>query len=127
MITKEELIQKFPVGTRIELTAPMDDPYPSVKVGDQGVVEGVDDFPNIEVKWDNGSGLSILPDVDSFKVIENISPKAFADLMKIRSSGVTNMFEFNTVQRIAFDEGYYELVTCMEGHKTEYGELILTG
>ncbi|GHU77683.1 hypothetical protein AGMMS49992_26370 [Clostridia bacterium] len=111
MFTKEEITRKYPVGTRIELTSPMDDPYPSVSVGDQGVVEGVDDFPNIEVKWDNGSGLSILPDVDSFRIVENISLKAFQDLMKIRQSGVTNMFEFNTIQRIAFNESYYELIT----------------
>ena len=45
----------------------------------------------------------------------------------VRNTGITNMFDSPMVQRIAFDNGYYELVNFIEEHKKEYGHLILTG
>ena len=45
----------------------------------------------------------------------------------VRDTGLTNMFDSPLVQRIAFDNGYYELVNFIEEHKKEYGHLILTG
>ena len=40
----------------------------SVKGGDEGTIQFVDDIGNIHVNWDNGSTLSILPDVDKFVI-----------------------------------------------------------
>ena len=45
----------------------------------------------------------------------------------VQGTGLTNMFDSNMVQRIAFDNNYYELVNFIEEHKKEYGHLILTG
>ena len=45
----------------------------------------------------------------------------------VRNTGLTNMFDSPMVQRIAFDNGYYELVNFIEEHKKEYSHLILTG
>ena len=45
----------------------------------------------------------------------------------VAGTGLTNMFDSPVVQRIAFDNGYYELVNFIEEHKKEYGHLILTG
>lgn len=53
--------------------------------------------------------------------------KIIAGVEFVRDTGLTNMFDTNMVQRIAFDNGYYELVTFIEEHKKEYGHLILTG
>lgn len=56
-----------------------------------------------------------------------IGQTALSQLLMIRDLGETNMFAFNTVQRIAYENDFYELVTWMEEHKDEYGDLIMYG
>ncbi len=56
-----------------------------------------------------------------------IDQVALEQLLEIRDSGATNMFDFNTVQRLAYDQDFYELVNWMEEHKNEYGRLIMYG
>ena len=56
-----------------------------------------------------------------------IDQAALEQLLEIRDSGATNMFDFNTVQRLAYEQDFYELVTWMEEHKNEYGRLIMYG
>ena len=56
-----------------------------------------------------------------------IDRTALEQLLAIRDSGETNMFAFNTVQRIAYDNDYFELVNWMEEHRAEYGKLIIYG
>lgn len=56
----------YPPGTRIELISMADDPRP-VPPGTRGTVRYVDDLGQIGVAWDNGSSLSIIPSVDSFR------------------------------------------------------------
>jgi hypothetical protein len=53
----------FRPGDRVELVA-THDPYTRLRPGDRGTVTGVRDFsePTIDVHWDNGSTLSILPE-----------------------------------------------------------------
>lgn len=48
-------------------------------------------------------------------------------ILKVRDTGLTNMFELNTVQKIAYELGFNELVIFMEEHKKEYVQFILTG
>jgi hypothetical protein len=50
-------------GDRVELVA-TDDPYTRLRAGDRGTVTGVADTPEptIDIAWDNGSTLAILPD-----------------------------------------------------------------
>jgi len=50
-------------GDRVELVA-TDDPSTCLRAGDRGTVTGVREGPEptIEVQWDNGSTLSILPE-----------------------------------------------------------------
>jgi hypothetical protein len=52
----------FQPGDRVELVA-TSDPYTNLRPGDRGTVTGIHDFPEsvIDVQWDTGSGLSILP------------------------------------------------------------------
>ncbi len=56
-----------------------------------------------------------------------IDQVALEQLLEIRDSGATNMFDFNTVQRLAYEQDFYELVNWMEEHKNEYGRLIMYG
>lgn len=48
-------------------------------------------------------------------------------ILSIRKSGVTNMFDVNRVQYEANERGFYELVVCLIDHKAEYAHFILTG
>ncbi|MGI6033866.1 MAG: DUF5049 domain-containing protein [Coriobacteriales bacterium] len=48
-------------------------------------------------------------------------------ILAIRDTGLTNMFDLPYVQRLAFDRGYYELVLFIEDHRDEYVRFIMTG
>lgn len=56
-----------------------------------------------------------------------MTDKIREQILDIRNSGVTNMFDGFTVQRIAYEKGYYELVCYIEEHPNEYVNFILTG
>lgn len=67
-VNVQEIKEKYPVGTRICLIH-MDDKYSKIRKGDEGTVTGVDDAGQIQMCWDCGSGLSLIPDVDEFEMI----------------------------------------------------------
>ena len=48
-------------------------------------------------------------------------------IMAIRDSGETNMFDVKTVQYLAYHRGFYDLVIYLEDHVKEYSHFILTG
>lgn len=48
-------------------------------------------------------------------------------ILAIRDTGHTNMFDTNAVQRIANDMGFYELVMYLEDQRKDYVHFILTG
>ncbi|WP_071705064.1 DUF5049 domain-containing protein [Murdochiella vaginalis] len=48
-------------------------------------------------------------------------------ILTIRDSGLTNMFDATAFQRLAFERGYYELVLFIEEHPKAYAHFILTG
>ncbi len=48
-------------------------------------------------------------------------------ILEIRASGLTNMFDVKTVQRLAFERDFYELVDYLEENRKGYVRFILTG
>lgn len=48
-------------------------------------------------------------------------------ILAIRKTGITNMFDIHTIQRLADEMGFYELVIYLEEHRNEYTHFILTG
>lgn len=48
-------------------------------------------------------------------------------ILTIRDTGLTNMFDTRAVQVIANEMGFIELVIFLEEHKKEYVEFILYG
>ncbi len=48
-------------------------------------------------------------------------------ILAVRDTGLTNMFDVNAVQRIAKDMCFFELVTFLEDNSKEYVQFILTG
>ena len=120
--TVERVKKEYPAGTRVILEQ-MEDPQ-SPPVGTMGTVLGVDDTASLLMKWDNGSGLNVVYGEDRVKKMI-MTEKVFRQLMEIRDSGLTNMFDTNTVQRLAYDREMYELVMYIEEHKKEYVHFIM--
>lgn len=58
----------YPKGTRIELVY-MGDVF-AVEPGTKGTVVMVDDIGQIQMHWDNGRGLALVPGTDCFVKIE---------------------------------------------------------
>lgn len=65
----EELKRTYPVGSKIKLLEDMGDPQ-GIKAGQIGILEYIDDEGSLQMSWDNGSSLAIIPEVDKFEIIE---------------------------------------------------------
>lgn len=53
--------------------------------------------------------------------------KVKEQILAIRDTGLTNMFDARTVQRMAYEMDFFELVAFLEEHKSQYVRFILTG
>ena len=56
-----------------------------------------------------------------------MSEKVREQILAIRDTGLTNMFDIHVVQRLAFERDFYELVLYLEEHPKEYVHFILYG
>ena len=56
-----------------------------------------------------------------------MNEKVVSQIMDIRNSGRVNMFDVPSVQRMAFEMGFYELVCFIEEDRAAYVRFILTG
>ena len=122
----EQLRSEYPEGTRVELVR-MDDPQ-APPVGTKGTVQGVDDVGSILVAWDNGSSLNVAYGPDQVRVlVGEFTETVKEQILAIRATGETNMFDVPMVQQIANREGYYELVIFLIDHTNEYVHFIMTG
>ena len=64
----EALRKYYPRGTKVKLLA-MDDPQ-APPTGTMGEILGVDDAGQLLVRWETGSSLSLIPDEDSFRIVQ---------------------------------------------------------
>ncbi len=53
--------------------------------------------------------------------------KVKEQILAIRDTGLTNMFDAVTVQRLAYERRFYKLVCFLEEHPKEYVRFILYG
>jgi hypothetical protein len=121
----KHLRETYPTGTRVELVQ-MDDAQ-APPIGTKGTVTGVDDTGSLLVDWDNGSGLNVIWGVDVVRKVPSMTDTIREQILAIRDTGLTNMFDVPMVQRLANDRGYYELVCYLEEHRREYAHFIMTG
>ena len=122
----KELREHYPEGARVELVE-MDDPQ-APPVGTKGTVLGVDDAGDVMVAWDNGSGLNLAFGKDRCRLLVGEFTQTVRDqILAIRDSGETNMFDVPMVQQIANRKGYYELVLFLIDHRKEYANFIMKG
>ena len=63
----ERLRKQYPAGTRIELIE-MSDSQASPQEA-LGTCLAVDDMGDLIMKWDNGCGLNLIPNVDVFRIV----------------------------------------------------------
>lgn len=56
-----------------------------------------------------------------------MTEKIKEQILAIRDTGLTNMFDVNAVQRLAYERDFYELVIYLEENSKEYVQFILTG
>jgi hypothetical protein len=56
-----------------------------------------------------------------------MTEKVKEQILKVRNTGKTNMFDVSMVQRIAFEMDMYDLVNYIEDHRKEYVHFIMTG
>lgn len=48
-------------------------------------------------------------------------------ILYVRSTGLTNMFDVTMVQKLANEYGFYELVVFLEENRADYAHFILYG
>lgn len=56
-----------------------------------------------------------------------MSERVKEQILIIRETGITNMFDLPVVQRLAYERDFFELVVYLEEHPNEYVHFILTG
>ena len=56
-----------------------------------------------------------------------MNDKIKEQILAIRKTGLTNMFDVNTVQRIAYEMDFYELVDFLETDRKAYIDFIIYG
>ena len=56
-----------------------------------------------------------------------MTEKVREQILAVRKSGFTNMFDVPMVQYIANEMRFYELVVFLEEHRSEYVHFIFTG
>lgn len=71
----EQLRKKYPVGTKLQLLSMRNETYP-VLPGTVGEVTHIDDAGSIHMRWENGSSLALIPEIDSFQIVSEAKNKA---------------------------------------------------
>lgn len=64
---KEEMLLRYPIGTRVKLIQ-MDDAQAPLP-GTLGTINNIDDIGDLMVSWDDGSSLKLIVGIDAFEVI----------------------------------------------------------
>ena len=152
--TVERIRREYSAGARVELVRMEDVQAPPV--GTKGTVLGVDDTGSLLMRWDTGSGLNVVYGEDIVKKLATVTTICYGEksanaiprstqswyrdwrcaamtqkikeqILAIRETGLTNMFDVNMVQRLAYERDFYELVNYLEEHRKEYVRFILTG
>ena len=89
----EQLRKKYPVGTKLQLISMRNEKYPILS-GTVGVVTHIDDAGSIHMRWENGSSLALIPEIDSFQIVSEAKKWLFCKCWgrrKQRSFGKNQM------------------------------------
>ena len=117
--------ETYPKGARVELVS-MSDPYATLKPGDLGTVDFVDDTGSVFVNWDCGSALGVVYGVDGIRLLTK-AEVIKEQCRKVAATGRTNMFDTKAAFEIAVEMGFNELADFIFMDTKRYSILILTG
>lgn len=124
--TVENIRKSYLPGIRVELLKMDDSQAPPA--GSLGTVLGVDDIGSILVQWDCGSSLSVVYGEDQCrKVGTQLKGVVKEQILAIRETCETNMFDVAKVKEIALRKGYGELTNYLIENTNAYVRFILTG
>ncbi len=56
-----------------------------------------------------------------------MNEKVREQILAIRETGLTNMFDLPMVQQLAYEQDFYDLVIYIEEHPKEYVQFIMYG
>lgn len=62
---------RYPTGTKLKLTSPIEDPYSPKKIGDIMVVDYIDDMAQIHGNWSSGGNIAIIIEQDNFEIVND--------------------------------------------------------
>ena len=62
---------RYPSGTKLRLTSPIQDPYNPKSVGDIMTVDYIDDACQIHGSWESGGSIAIIIEKDDFEIVNN--------------------------------------------------------
>lgn len=120
-----DLRNRYKEGTRVELIKMDDKQAPPLKT--HGTVRHVDDIGTIHVSWDSGSSLGVVFGEDDCRPLVTMNDRIKEQILKIRATGITNMFDTKYVQWLANFCGYFELVCFIEDNVSDYVKFICEG
>lgn len=121
----EMLRERYQMGTLVVLDSMEDRQAPPP--GTQGIVMGVDDMGSIMVRWETKSTLSLIPGVDSFHTETDGMEDVRRDILQIRETGRTNMFDLPQVKAIAREMKCTALLALLKKNQRKYIHFIFTG
>lgn len=121
----EMLRERYQMGTLVVLDSMEDRQAPPP--GTQGIVMGVDDMGSIMVRWETKSTLSLIPGVDSFHTETDGMEDVRRDILLIRETGRTNMFDLPQVKAIAREMKCTALLALLKKNQRKYIHFIFTG
>jgi len=110
----------------VELVS-MNDPYTSLKPGDRGTVTSVDSIGTVFVDWDSGSTLGVAYGADEIKLSSPMPEAVREQILAVRATGKTNMFDVKVVFELAVHMDFHELVDFIFMDTKAYSHFILTG
>lgn len=120
-----DLRNRYKEGTRVELIKMEDKQAPPLKT--HGTVRHVDDKGTIHISWDSGSSLGVVFGEDDCRPLVTMNDRIKEQILKIRATGITNMFDTKYVQWLANFCGYFELVCFIEDNVSDYVKFICEG
>jgi len=117
---------RYQPGTRVELVS-ITDPYTNLKPGNRGTVDSIDSIGTVFVNWDNGSTLGVAYGTDEIKLAERMSETVRKQVLAVRATGATNMFDVKAVFELAVQMDFHELADFIFMDTKAYSHFILTG
>jgi hypothetical protein len=124
--TIARLRAQYPPGTRVEFIS-MNDPYSKLEPGERGFVSEVDDIGTVHISWDSGSSLGAAYGADQIKAVSYITDTIREQIIALANIGKYNMLDCIAVQRLAFENDFYETVNLIEEDRALYIRFVLSG